>query len=137
MRYYAFLWLVYFQWHVMMLHSAGSDLMYLTVCQVKSRWNQRDFTLVRLPLSHKEHMFLFCPLCVLPVCKFGIKPKLWTRAISPFAVYICLFHQQRVNKLCQSIYDSVHHMARLLKLRGLNCVWNTQVLYCGRIHCML
>lgn len=28
-------------------------------------------------------------------------------------------------------------MARLLKLRGLNCVWSTQVLYRRRTHCII
>lgn len=74
-------------------HSAGFDLIYLTVRQVKSRWNQRDFTWIRLPLSHKEQMFIFCPLCVLTVGKLRVKHKLWTRDIwYSFAVYICLFH---------------------------------------------
>lgn len=100
-------------------------LIYLTVWQVKSGWDQRDFTLIRLPLSHKKHMFLFFHLCVLTVCTFGINPRLWTReTASPHLQFTFVFFtKQCVTKLCQSIHDSVHHMARLLKLRGLNCVW--------------
>ncbi len=56
-------------------HSAGFDLIYMTVRQFKV--DQRDdLTLIRLPVSHKEQMFLiFSPLCILAVCELSMKPE--------------------------------------------------------------
>lgn len=38
-------------------------------------------------------------------------------------VHLCAVVFQCIIQLCQSIYDSVHHVVRMLNLGGLSCVW--------------